>query len=191
MTNTMESGIQYSQFIGREVVDHSTGHFLGHISGIWIDLNHHEVMGFNCRAGFWDFFPCSYPLGQVCLIDDQQIAVDPTTELNLPLLSNLLSSNSFVSGDHIDLHVWTESGQWIGEVTDYSFDLGSGEIIDYLCTKKSGAGLIQEQFNIPMYSIVNACFGGLLVSDSVMPLVDEEVVDILIPRYLSTAFEQG
>lgn len=186
MIQTTKSVVQYSQFLGREVVDYRTDHPMGRISGLWIDLSHHEVLGFNCRSGFWDFFPCSYPIGQICILNDQQIAVDPTTELNLHLMSNLFSSNSIISGDHIDLQVQTERGQWVGDVTDYAFDLSSGEIIHYLCTEKSENGLVLRQFHIPIYSIMNAGFGRLLVSDLVMPLVDEEIVEVTIPRQLST-----
>lgn len=185
MTNTPQYVVQYSYFLGREVLDVNTTKPLGRISEVWVDLADQEVLGFNCRAGFWDFDPCTYPLSQVRMLNDQQIAVDSTMELSPSLMSNLLSGSSVISGDCINHGVWTQRGKWIGDVTDYNFDLRSGEIIHYLCTEKSDTGAIKRQFPVPNYSVVNAGLGWLQVDELVMPLGDIEIEEVLIPNHLS------
>lgn len=185
MIKAKTSTIQHRHFLGCQIVDHVTAQPLGRVSDIWIDLSNHEVLGFNCRAGFWDLNPRTYPLRQIRQIDDQQMTVEVTPEANPALMMNLQPEISMTTGDRINLDVWTQRGQWLGEVTDYSFDPGSGAISDYSCTDKKRNGAVQQQFKVPASAILDAGCGWLLVSEPVPESTDLKLKEWFLPILLA------
>lgn len=175
--------VQHSQFINCPVIDQVTEQSLGRVFEVWINSSNHEVLGFNCRAGFWDLTPRTYPLRQIRMMDDQRIAVEATPDANPTLMLNLKSETSIATGDRIGIGIWTQRGQWLGDVTDYSFDPGSGAIIDYLCIEKSLSGSIQRQFSIAAEAVVDAGLGWLLVSEPVVQPAAATVLMSVLPLY--------
>ena len=138
---------------------------LGRLTAAWIDLDTQKVLGFECRDGLWDLEPHTYSLDQIHHIDNELMTLNLDWDTHPNLMWRLQAKNSALVGNYIGLEVWTQKGKCLGNVIDFSYNLESGNIYNYLCSKNSIHISPKPKFQIATNTIVAAGLGWLLVSD--------------------------
>ena len=175
MLNEKAGKCHLSLLIGFRVIDHETSKFIGYVTEIWVDLNNHKVLGFNCRARFWDVIPQTYALNQICVIGGHYISVTKSATAIHLILMRELEPKAFISANkQLNCCVRTENGHYVGNIFDCNFELYSGKIDSYSCTKNSQNGLTRKQFNIPKYKVLYTDPGCLVISNLGMQSLDSE-----------------
>lgn len=126
---------QRSDLLGTLVVTRDTGKKLGVISQLWVDIDQQEVVALSLRPNL--LYGEQQPMllssirqiGDVILVDDEDVIED----LDVETYSSL-----------INCEVITETGELLGKVRGYKFDIDSGRITS-LIIASLGVPLIPDQ----------------------------------------------
>jgi len=141
---------QRSDLLGTLVVTRDTGKKLGVVSQIWVDIDQREVVALSLRPNL--FYGTPQPMllssirqiGDVILVDDE----DVIESLEVESYSNL-----------INCEVITETGELLGKVRDFKFDIDAGTL-SALIIASVGLPLIPDQvistYEIPVEEIVSS-----------------------------------
>lgn len=167
MTDTIMTAVWHSSFLGRQVIHAESAQKLGHITELWIDLVHHQVLGFCSRVDRWDRQPQTYRWHQVVITETQQVQVKVSPVNNLCLLQYLEPGTWTAVGDRIELEVLTQAGEWVGQVRDYCFDPETGNITAYLGTAQADLDAGPKRFCLMSDMIADAGRGWLLVNNHI------------------------
>jgi sporulation protein YlmC with PRC-barrel domain len=126
---------QRSDLLGTQVITRTTGKRLGVVSQLWVDIDSQEVVALSLRPNL--FYGTPQPMmlssirqiGDVILVDDENVIED----IDLEVYSSL-----------IGCEVITETGDLLGKVRGYRFDIDSGKV-DTLVVASLGLPLIPDQ----------------------------------------------
>jgi sporulation protein YlmC with PRC-barrel domain len=141
---------QRSDLLGTLVVTRDTGKKLGVVSQLWVDIDQREVVALSLRPNL--FYGTPQPMllssirqiGDVILVDDEDVIED----LDVETYSNL-----------INCEVITETGELLGKVRSFKFDVDSGRVSS-LIIASLGFPLIPDQvvstYELPIDEIVSS-----------------------------------
>ncbi|MCU0548489.1 MAG: PRC-barrel domain-containing protein [Leptolyngbya sp. Prado105] len=126
---------QRSDILGTQVITRTTGKRLGVVSQLWVDIDSQAVVALSLRPNL--FYGTAQPMmldsirqiGDVILVDDEDVIED----VNLEGYSNL-----------VGYEVITETGELLGKVRGFRFDVDSGRL-DSLTIASIGLPLIPDQ----------------------------------------------
>jgi sporulation protein YlmC with PRC-barrel domain len=116
-----EQLLQRSDLIGTQVITRDTGKKLGVINQLWVDIDQREVAALGLRSTLFTgeqrymFLNNIRQIGDVILVEDE----DAIADLDVLNYSSL-----------IDNEVITETGELLGKVRGYKFDVNNGRISD-------------------------------------------------------------
>jgi sporulation protein YlmC with PRC-barrel domain len=141
---------QRSDILGTLVVTRDTGKKLGVVSQLWVDIDQREVVALSLRPNLLYgtpqpmFLSSIRQIGDVILVDDENVIED----IDVESYNNL-----------INCEVITETGELLGKVRGFKFDVDSG-ILTALTIASIGLPLIPDQivstYELPVDEIVSS-----------------------------------
>ncbi|MEL6384131.1 MAG: PRC-barrel domain-containing protein [Cyanobacteria bacterium J06626_18] len=175
MTSSYDQFRQRSDFIGTEVITRGTGKRLGVVSQIWVDVDGGEVVALGLReqilpgvmSGTEHTMRLSSirQVGDVILVDDDDVIED---DINLAPYSKLLNSE-----------VITESGDMLGRLRDFKFDVVTGKV-ESIVIASFGLPQIPDQvistYELPVEEIVSSGPDRLIVFEG----AEEKMVQLSV-----------
>ena len=126
---------QRSDLLGTQVITRTTGKRLGVVSQLWVDIDQQEVVALSLRPNLLYGTPQPMLLssirqiGDVILVDDEDVIED----IDVESYSSL-----------INCEVITETGELLGKVRGFKFDIDSGHVTSLLIASL-GIPLIPDQ----------------------------------------------
>lgn len=155
MTPSYDQFRQRSDFLGTQVITRSTGKRLGVVSEIWVDVDRGEVVALALReqilpgvmSGTEQMMQLSSirQVGDVILVDDDAALEG---DLNLSPYSAMINSE-----------VITESGEMLGRLRDFKFDVVTGKV-ESVILASFGLPRIPDQvistYELPVDEIVSS-----------------------------------
>lgn len=155
MTSSYDQFRQRSDFLGTQVITRNTGKRLGVVSQIWVDVDRCEVVALGLReqilpgvmSGSEHIMQLSSvrQVGDVILVDDDDVIED---DINLTPYSMMVNSE-----------VITESGDMLGRLRDFKFDVVTGKV-EAIIIASFGLPRIPDQvistYELPVEEIVSS-----------------------------------
>lgn len=173
MTTTSEQVQQRSDLIGTQVITRDTGKKLGVITQLWVDVDQREVLGLSLRDTLISGMPRQLLLrsirwtGDVILVDDE----DAIENINVLNYSSLVGSE-----------VVTETGELLGKVRGFKFDVSTGQISS-LVIASLGIPLIPAQlistYELPVEEVVSSGPERLIVFEGAEERLNQLTVGLL------------
>lgn len=173
MTTTSEQVQQRSDLIGTQVITRDTGKKLGVITQLWVDVDQREVVGLSLRDTLVSGTPRQMLLssirraGDVILVDDEDAIGD----------INVLNYSSLVGSE-----VVTETGELLGKVRGFKFDVSTGQISS-LVIASLGIPLIPAQlistYELPVEEVVSSGPDRLIVFEGAEERLNQLTVGLL------------
>lgn len=164
---------QRSDLLGTQVITRSTGKRLGVVSQLWVDVDSQEVVALSLRPNL--FYGTPQPMmlssirqiGDVILVDDDNVIEDVDVEV----FSSL-----------INCEVITETGELLGKVRGFRFNIDSGKV-DTLTIASIGLPLIPDQvvstYELPIDEIVSSGPDRLIVYEGAEERMSQITVGVL------------
>jgi sporulation protein YlmC with PRC-barrel domain len=161
---------QRADFLGTQVITRDTGRKLGVVSQLWVDVDRQEVVALSLRQNL--FYGTPQPMmldsirqiGDVILVDNENVIEDVDVERYTSL---------------INCEVITETGQLLGKVRGYKFDIDSGKL-ETLVVASLGFPLIPDQvvstFELAMSEVVSSGPDRLIVYEG----AEERLVQVTV-----------
>lgn len=141
---------QRADFLGIQVITRDTGRKLGVVSQLWVDVDRQDVVALSLRQNL--FYGTPQPMmldsirqiGDVILVDNENVIEDIDVERYTSL---------------INCEVITETGELLGKVRGYKFDIDTGKL-ETLVVAALGFPLIPDQvvstFEMAMTEVVSS-----------------------------------
>ncbi|MEM9003930.1 MAG: PRC-barrel domain-containing protein [Cyanobacteria bacterium P01_F01_bin.86] len=175
MTSSYDQFRQRSDFLGTQVITRTTGKRLGVVSQIWVDVDGGEVVALGLReqilpgvmSGTEHTMQLSSirQVGDVILVDDDDVIED---DINLTPYSKMLNSE-----------VITESGDMLGRLRDFKFDVVTGKL-ESIMIASFGLPQIPDQvistYELPVEEIVSSGPDRLIVFEG----AEEKMVQLSV-----------
>ncbi len=161
---------QRADFLGTQVITRDTGRKLGVVSQLWVDVDRQEVVALSLRQNL--FYGTPQPMmldsirqiGDVILVDNENVIEDVDVERYTSL---------------INCEVITETGELLGKVRGYKFDIDSGKL-ETLVVASLGFPLIPDQvvstFELAMSEVVSSGPDRLIVYEG----AEERLVQVTV-----------
>jgi len=173
MTTSSEQVQQRSDLIGTQVITRDSGKKLGVVSQLWVDVDQRQVVALGLRENLLSGTPrvmlltSIVQVGDVILVDDED-ALEDVDVLNY---STLIGSE-----------VITETGELLGKVRGFKFDVINGQISD-LIIASLGIPLIPAQllstYELPVEEIVSSGPERLIVFEGAEERLNQLTVGVL------------
>lgn len=164
---------QRADLLGTQVITRDTGKRLGVVSQLWVDIDSREVVALSLRANLFYGTPqpmmlsCIRQIGDVILVDDENVLEDIDVEQYTSL---------------INCEVITETGDILGKVRGYKFDIDSGKL-EMLTIASLGFPLIPDQvvstFELGINEVVSSGPDRLIVYEGCEERVNQLTVGVL------------
>ncbi|MEM0979047.1 MAG: hypothetical protein AAGH78_02120 [Cyanobacteria bacterium P01_H01_bin.58] len=172
--------ISQQELYHRLVIDIETAEELGRFSHFKIDVKNHQVEGFVCRSGV---------LGQdrqpVLWVQIDSIGKDSI----LVRFSDGLITERFDEALTLDKQeIWSDAGEKVGLLVDYSLDLETGAITQYLFTAPSWQGLTEGIYAFAPAAVVSAGKKRMMVRQAALEAAKQ--VTPGIPDRLTETWQQ-
>jgi sporulation protein YlmC with PRC-barrel domain len=161
---------QRADFLGTQVITRDTGRKLGVVSQLWVDIDRQDVVALSLRQNL--FYGTPQPMmldsirqiGDVILVDNENVIEDVDVERYTSL---------------INCEVITETGELLGKVRGYKFDIDTGKI-ETLVVASLGFPLIPDQvvstFELAMSEVVSSGPDRLIVYEG----AEERLVQVTV-----------
>jgi len=139
-----------SDLIGTLVVTRNTGKKLGVISQLWVDIDQQKVIAVSLRPNLLYGTPQPMLLDSICQIGDVILVEDEDVieDLDVESYSSL-----------INCEVITETGELLGKVRGYKFDVDDGAVVS-LIIASVGLPMVPDQvvstYELPIDEIVSS-----------------------------------
>jgi len=173
MTASSEQVQQRSDLIGTQVITRDSGKKLGVVSQLWVDVDQRQVVALGLRENLLAGTPrlmlltSIVQVGDVILVDDE----DALEDIDVLNYSTLIGSE-----------VITETGELLGKVRGFKFDVISGQISD-LTIASLGIPLIPAQllstYELPVEEIVSSGPERLIVFEGAEERLNQLTVGVL------------
>jgi sporulation protein YlmC with PRC-barrel domain len=164
---------QRADLLGTQVITRDTGKRLGVVSQLWVDIDSREVVALSLRPNLFYGTPqpmmlsCIRQIGDVILVDDENVLEDVDVEQYTSL---------------INCEVITETGDILGKVRGYKFDIDSGKL-EMLTIASFGFPLIPDQvvstFELGINEVVSSGPDRLIVYEGCEERVNQLTVGVL------------
>jgi sporulation protein YlmC with PRC-barrel domain len=161
---------QRADFLGTQVITRDTGRKLGVVSQLWVDIDRQDVVALSLRQNL--FYGTPQPMmldsirqiGDVILVDNENVIEDVDVERYTSL---------------INCEVITETGELLGKVRGYKFDIDTGKL-ETLVVASLGFPLIPDQvvstFELAMSEVVSSGPDRLIVYEG----AEERLVQVTV-----------
>ncbi|WP_421656264.1 PRC-barrel domain-containing protein [Leptothermofonsia sp. ETS-13] len=117
--------VKQSELVNQLVINRDNMEELGRVEVLWMYAPSHRVLGFVCKAGLLSKRKKAFKLSQVSSLGTNGILThSQPEETDAEKVSRLESV--------INCEIWSDSGQKVGKIIDYIFNLKTGEISKYL-----------------------------------------------------------
>lgn len=139
-----------SDLIGTMVVTRNTGKKLGVVSQLWVDIDQQKVIALSLRPNLLYGTPQPMLLDSICQIGDVILVEDEDVieEMDVESFSSL-----------INCEVITETGELLGKVRGYKFDVDDGSVVS-LIIASVGLPMVPDQvvstYELPIEEIVSS-----------------------------------
>jgi uncharacterized protein YrrD len=140
--------IQHSELLNQLVLDRNTMEEIGRVEVIWMYVPAHKVLGFVCKTGFLGNQKFAFNLAQIHTFGAKSILVSSAPQETDADRVNQLESI-------INCEVWSDAGEKLGKITDYRFNLKTGEISEYLLTTGGLSALTDGIYQLPPSKILS------------------------------------
>lgn len=164
---------QRADLLGTQVITRDTGKKLGVVSQLWVDIDSQEVVALSLRPSL--FYGTPQPMmlssirqiGDVILVDNENVIED----IDVEQFSSL-----------INCEVITETGEMLGKVRGYKFDIDSGKL-ESLTIASLGFPLIPDQvvstFELGITEVVSSGPDRLIVYEGAEERLSQMTVGVL------------
>lgn len=156
---TLPDVIRQSDLLNQLILDRTTMEELGRVEVMWMYPSAHRVLGFVCKAGAFGAKKTAFKLGQIStlgsngiLTHNQPEATDATKVRQLESLLNC--------------EVWSDTGNKIGKIIDYLFNLKTGTITHYLVASSGWAGIAGNLYQLPPAQVLSIGRTRVLVAET-------------------------
>lgn len=174
---TSEKIWQRSDMLGTQVITRDTGKRLGVVNQLWVDVDQREVVALGLRENWLSGLVSGVPkymllsrmrqIGDVILVDNEDVIED----INPDIFSSLINSE-----------VITETGEPLGRVRDFRFDVETGKVAA-LVIASLGLPIIPDQivstYELPIEEIVSSGPDRLIVFEGAEERLNQLTVGIL------------
>jgi uncharacterized protein YrrD len=134
--------IKQSDLLNQVVLDRAELREMGQIEVLWTYPKAHRVFGFICKSGWLGSKKTAFNLDQLDAIGSDGILVNSQpVETDVEKVRQLESL--------VNYEVWTDAGDRVGKITDYLFDLLTGEIQHYLYVSNGWGGIVGSVYLLP------------------------------------------
>ncbi|MGK7876254.1 MAG: PRC-barrel domain-containing protein [Xenococcaceae cyanobacterium] len=147
MTTQSKTPIKRSDLLNRLVLDYSTTEEVGRVKQLWLDVKAHQVKGLTCSEGLLGRNKRSFTWAEIETIGTDSILVR-TLEGAEPEKPE--SWESVVGHE-----MWTDAGNKVGSLKDYTIDPQTGAVIDYLFVSNGWRGVTDGIYRLPSTAIIN------------------------------------
>ena len=174
-----EEFIRQSQLLDQLVLDRATMDECGRIEVMWCYPKVHRVLGFICKSGRFDRTKWAFNLDQIDKVGENGVLVnsDPveTDRDRVQQLETLMGCE-----------VWSDEGTKVGRISDYVFQLASGNIRYYLLSSNGLQGLTGKLYALYPNQILSYGRGRVMVSAGIVPGL--ELIQIGLDQKLEARF---
>jgi sporulation protein YlmC with PRC-barrel domain len=166
-----------SDILGTQVITRDTGKRLGVVSQLWVDIDQREVVALSLRENLLSNLVSDIPrymmldmicqIGDVILVDDESAIED----VDITPFSKLIRAE-----------VITESGELLGRVHSYLFDIDDGKVTSLII---SSLGLAQipdkliSTYELPVTEIVSTGPDRIIVFEGAEDRISQLTVGVL------------
>lgn len=134
--------IKQSDLLHQEVLDRASMREMGQIEVLWTYPKAHRVFGFICKSGWLGSKKTAFNLDQLDAIGSDGILVNSE-----PVETDAEKVRQLESLVHYE--VWTDGGDRVGKIIDFTFDVQSGEIQHYLYVSSGWGGIVGSVYLLP------------------------------------------
>ncbi|MBE9009537.1 PRC-barrel domain-containing protein [Pseudanabaenaceae cyanobacterium LEGE 13415] len=134
--------VKQSELLNQTVLDQGSMQEVGQVEVLWMYPKVHRVLGFICKSGWLGKKKTAFNLEQLeaigsngVLVNSEPVETDAEKVRQLETL--------------VGCEVWTDSGDQVGKITDYLFDLETGEIQHYLYVSDGWGGIVGKVYLLP------------------------------------------
>lgn len=174
-----EEFVRQSQLLDQLVLDRATMDECGRIEVMWCYPKVHRVLGFICKSGRFDRTKLAFNLDQIDKVGENGVLVnsDPveTDRDRVQQLETL-----------IGCEVWSDEGTKVGRISDYVFQLASGNIRYYLLSSNGLQGLTGKLYALYPSQILGYGRGRVMVSAGIVPGL--ELIQVGLDQKLEARF---
>ena len=174
-----EEFVRQSQLLDQLVLDRATMDECGRIEVMWCYPKVHRVLGFICKSGRFDRTKWAFNLDQIDKVGENGVLVnsDPveTDRDRVQQLETLMGCE-----------VWSDEGTKVGRISDYVFQLASGNIRYYLLSSNGLQGLTGKLYALYPNQILSYGRGRVMVSAGIVPGL--ELIQIGLDQKLEARF---
>ncbi len=133
--------IKHNDLLNQLVLDRTTLQEMGQIEVLWTYPKAHRVLGFICKSGWLGSKKTAFNLDQLDSIGSSVLVNSKPVDTDAEKVRQIQSL--------VNCEVWTDAGDRAGKITDYLFDLYTGEIQHYLFTSNGWRGVIGSVYLLP------------------------------------------
>ncbi len=174
-----EEFVRQSQLLDQLVLDRASMDECGRIEVMWCYPKVHRVLGFICKSGRFDRTKLAFNLDQIDKVGENGVLVnsDPveTDRDRVQQLETL-----------IGCEVWSDEGTKVGRISDYVFQLASGNIRYYLLSSNGLQGLTGKLYALYPNQILGYGRGRVMVSAGIVPGL--ELIQVGLDQKLEARF---
>lgn len=156
---TLPDVIRQSDLLNQLVLDRATMEALGRVEVMWMYPSAHRVLGFVCKGGAFGAKKTAFKLPQISTLGANGLLTqnqpEETDAAKVRQLETLLQCE-----------VWSDTGNKIGKITDYVFNLKTGAIAHYLLASSGWAGIAGDLYQLPPAKILSIGRRRVLVTEA-------------------------
>jgi uncharacterized protein YrrD len=153
--------VKQSDLLNQLVLNRDTMEAVGRVETLWMYAPSHRVLGFVCKAGLLGGKKLAFKLSQVTALGDNGILTHSSPqETDAEKVRQLESV--------VNCEVWSESGEKIGKITDYIFNLRTGEIAQYLFVDSEWNGITGDVYQLFPTQVLSFGHRRVLIPDYVV-----------------------
>jgi len=150
--------VKQSELLNQFVLDRSTMAELGQVEVLWMYPKVHRVLGFICKSGWLGQKKTAFNLDQLDTIGNNGILVNfKPVDTDVEKVRQLDTL--------VNWEVWTDAGDKAGKITDYLFNLRTGEIEHYLFAASDWSGITGSAYLLPSNYVLRIGNRRVLVSE--------------------------
>lgn len=129
---TLSKDVKQSELLDRLVLDFDTTEIVGRVKKLWLDVESHQVKGLTCARKMFDREKHLFSWNKVVTVGHDSILVN-TGELE--------EAEPEAIDNIVGLKLWTDAGNRVGQLVDYSIDTATGNVTAYLFTSNGWRGI--------------------------------------------------
>ncbi len=149
MDESMSQSLLKSSLLNRLAINLDTAEEFGPVTDLWVNGRTHQVSGLGCRSGLLGRQNRRFLWSQVASIgrDGVIIRAGAQVDTNQDPLQGCLPL--------AELELWSDHGERVGYVTDYRFELTTGNILQYQFVADSSSVLEPGLYAISPIAIIS------------------------------------